>query len=83
MRNYLILKERVAAFRADPEVAAALDARRGSTSSASRRSPTGETLDACAPRRSTSRTSTPRSAAGLGFERLDQLAMEHLLGAAC
>ena len=81
MRNYLLLRDRVRAFRADPEVHAALEAAKV----AELAEPTlgsGETLadlraehpdlvgaaDALAPR-------------GLAFEALDQLAMEHLLGA--
>ncbi len=77
MRNYLILREKVRAFRADPEVAEALRASPGSGSS---RSPTlapGETwrdvreatadVDALARR-------------GLAYEHLDQIALEHLYG---
>ncbi|MFD9904578.1 xylose isomerase [Streptomyces sp. NPDC059063] len=80
MRNYLILRERSASFRADPEVRAALrDARLHELAQ-----PTAEDglaglladpsayeefdLDAAAAR-------------GMAFERLDQLAMDHLLGA--
>jgi xylose isomerase len=77
MRTYLILKERARAFRADPEVQEALAASRVEQLAV----PTlasGETyaslgtddfdLDAAAAR-------------GYHYERLDQLAVEHLLGA--
>ncbi|MFG3345917.1 xylose isomerase [Streptomyces sp. NPDC048018] len=78
MRNYLILKERAAAFRADPEVAAALTASRLHELAAPTAAdglaglladPTAyETFDAGA--------AAERS---MAFERLDQLALEHLL----
>jgi xylose isomerase len=76
MRNYLILREKTRAFRADPEVVAALAAARvdqlftptlaeGETIQTLR----GEAFD-------------PEEAArrGMAFERLDQLALEHLYG---
>ena len=76
MRNYLILRDKVRKFRADPEVAEALAAAKVAELS----QPTladGETwrdvhevsidVDAYAGR-------------GLGYERLDQLALEHLYG---
>ncbi|WP_440067653.1 xylose isomerase [Streptosporangium sp. OZ121] len=76
MRTYLILKEKVAAFRADPEVAEALAASRVAELSEPTLAP-GETiadlnrdefdLDAVAAR-------------GFHFTRLNQLAMDHLLG---
>jgi xylose isomerase len=76
MRNYLILREKVAAFRADPEVAAALAAARVPDLSL----PTlgdGESWRDV-------RGFTPDIAAlaerGMAFERLDQLALEHLYG---
>jgi xylose isomerase len=76
MRNYLILREKVQAFRADPEVAEALAAARITEIT----QPTlgaGETLDELR-----KATFDPEALAqrGLGFERLDQLAMDHLLG---
>jgi xylose isomerase len=76
MRNYLILKEKALAFRADPEVAEALDAARVGELAV----PTmgeGETLDALRAETFDPQTLGKR---GLQFERLDQLAMEHLLG---
>jgi xylose isomerase len=76
MRNYLILREKVRAFRADPEVAAAAAAARVPDLSL----PTlaeGETWRDI-------RDFAPDTAAlgtrGMGFERLDQLALEYLYG---
>jgi xylose isomerase len=76
MRNYLILREKVRAFRADPEVAGALGAARVAELSL----PTlgdGETWRDL-------HGFTPDIAAlaerGMAFERLDQLALEHLYG---
>jgi xylose isomerase len=79
MRTYLLLAERARAFRADPEVAEALAASRVPELA----TPTlaagegwrelleaGDTLDVDAV-----------GARGMRYERLDQLAMEHLLGA--
>jgi xylose isomerase len=82
MRNYLILKERSLAFRADPEVQAALAASRLDQLA----QPTlgaGETLDGLLTDRSAFEDFDVQSAAerGMAFERLDQLAMDHLLGA--
>jgi xylose isomerase len=76
MRNYLILKEKALAFRADPEVAEALDVARVGELAV----PTlgeGESLDELR-----AETFDPKALGerGLHFERLDQLAMEHLLG---
>jgi xylose isomerase len=76
MRNYLILRERAAAFRADPEVRQALAAARVDEL----RQPTlaaGETL---ADVRAESYDVEALAARGMAFERLDQLAMDHLLG---
>jgi xylose isomerase len=77
MRNYLLLQERVRAFRADPEVQEAA----GSARVGELGVPTlaeGETL---AQLRAEPHDADGLAGAGLGFERLDQLAMEHLLGA--
>jgi xylose isomerase len=76
MRNYLIFKERAAAFRADPEVQEALKASRVDELSV----PTvgaGESLEDFR-----NEQFDPEAAAlrGFHFERLDQLAMDHLLG---
>jgi xylose isomerase len=76
MRNYLILRERAAAFRADPVVRQAFtDARVDELTR-----PTldaGETLAAV---RGEAPDVAALAARGMAFERLDQLAMEHLLG---
>jgi xylose isomerase len=76
MRNYLILRERVRSFRADPDVAAALAAARVDELS----QPTlaeGETI---ASLRAEEFDVDKLAARGSAFEALDQLAMEHLLG---
>jgi xylose isomerase len=76
MRNYLILREKVRAFRADPEVVEALGAARVPDLAL----PTlgdGESLDAL---RAETHDPDAMAARGMNFERLDQLAMEHLLG---
>jgi len=79
MRNYLILRERSRAFRADPEVQQALRTSKlneltrptlaeGETYATLREEDWGDAdVEALAGR-------------GMGFERLDQLAMDHLLG---
>ncbi|GAA2583787.1 xylose isomerase [Dactylosporangium fulvum] len=76
MRNYLILRERVQSFRADPEVAAALEAARVNELY----EPTlaeGETIESL---RAEDFDVDKLAARGAAFEYLDQLAMEHLLG---
>jgi xylose isomerase len=76
MRNYLIFKERAAAFRADPEVKAALDA----TNAAGLAQPTlapGETLDEL---RKEEFDIEAAAARGRGYERVDQLALDFLFG---
>ncbi|MFD5428945.1 xylose isomerase [Streptomyces sp. NPDC127084] len=80
MRNYLILKERAAAFRADPEVADALRAARLDELAL----PTAEDglAGLLADRTAFEEFDVPAAAArGMAFERLDQLAMDHLLAA--
>jgi xylose isomerase len=82
MSTYLMLKERAAAYRADPEVQAALEA----AGVASLRTPTldpEESLtDLLADRSSFEDYDAERAAEhGFGFVRLNQLALEHLLGA--
>jgi len=76
MRNYLILREKVRAFRADPEVTDALRAARVDqlalptlAAGETWRDVRGFTGDAAA-----------LGARGMAFERLDQLALEHLYG---
>ena len=76
MRNYLIFKERAAAFRADPEVVQALEASRVPELS----QPTldeGESLSDLLDEEIDLDRVGER---GYHFERLDQLALEHLLG---
>ena len=81
MRNYLILKERAAAFRADPAVQEALRAARLDQLA----QPTvaeGEGLAGLLADRASFEDFDVEAAAARGsaFEALDQLAMEHLLG---
>ncbi|MEN8651955.1 xylose isomerase [Streptomyces sp. 21So2-11] len=80
MRNYLILKERAAAFRADPEVREALIASRLDELA----QPTAaDGLAALLADRGSYEEFDATAAAerGMAFERLDQLAMDHLLAA--
>jgi xylose isomerase len=76
MRNYLILKAKVEAFRADPEVVEALAEARVPELSEPTVAP-GETL---AELRAETVDVQALASKGMAFERLDQLAMEHLLG---
>jgi xylose isomerase len=78
MRTYLILKDRAAAFRADPEVTAAMAAA-GVPDLAIPSLGPGETLDELLADDSFDPDAAARQ--GRGYERLDQLAVEHLLGA--
>ncbi|HEX2362764.1 MAG TPA: xylose isomerase [Jiangellaceae bacterium] len=76
MRNYLILRAKVRSFRSDPEVVEALAAARVPELA----EPTvaeGESLDAL---RGEAFDLDALASRGMHFERLDQLAMEHLLG---
>jgi xylose isomerase len=83
MRTYLLLKERAAAFRADPEVQEALQAARVAELS----QPTlreGETVEQLVADRSAWEdfdADAYLGGKGFGFVRLQQLATEHLLGA--
>ncbi|MCM2579568.1 xylose isomerase [Streptomyces meridianus] len=82
MRNYLLLKQRALAFRSDPAVQEALRASRLDELAR----PTlaeGETASSLLSDRSAFEDFDPDAAAarGMAFEQLDQLAMEHLLGA--
>jgi xylose isomerase len=77
MRNYLVLREKVTAFRADPDVQQALaDARvpELSTPTLSAGETWQDLVDAPAP------DVEALGARGMAFERLDQLALEHLYG---
>ena len=83
MRMYLLLKQRAAAFRADPEVGEALEIARVDEL----RRPTlgpGETYRELLVDRSAYEEFDAESyfgAKGFGFVRLNQLAVEHLMGA--
>jgi xylose isomerase len=82
MRTYLLLRERAKAFRADPEVREALE----TTGVTSLREPTlapGETLADLQNDRSAFEDFDPdvAGARGYGVSRLNQLALEHVLGA--
>ena len=82
MRTYLLLKERAAAFRADPEVSQAMAASRVGEL----REPTlsaGETIDDLLADRSAYEDfdADAVGAPGYGFVRLNQLAVEHLMRA--
>ncbi|MCU1570715.1 MAG: xylA [Naasia sp.] len=83
MANYLLLKERAAAFRADPEVQEALEASKVTELGR----PTlneGESYDDLLADRSAYEdfdASPYLGGKGFGFVRLQQLATEHLLGA--
>jgi xylose isomerase len=76
MRNYLILREKARAFRADPEVQAALAASRTHELAESTLGK-GETWRDI---REVTVDADALGARGMGYERLDQLALEHLYG---
>ncbi len=83
MRNYLLLKERAASFRADPEVQNALAAAKVYELEQPTLSP-GETVESLKADRSAwedFNTDAYFNGKGFGFIRLQQLATEHLLGA--
>ncbi|WP_335987347.1 xylose isomerase [Glycomyces sp. MUSA5-2] len=76
MRNYKILKEKVAAFRADPEVQEALKAARVDQLA----TPTLSEGETWADLKSVEVDVEGLAAKGMAFEALDQLALEHLYG---
>ncbi|MGP4021436.1 xylose isomerase [Saccharopolyspora sp. 5N708] len=77
MRNYLILKERAAAFRADPRVKEALEASRVNELA----TPTLATGETAAALLADDDFDVEAAAArGMHYERLDQLALDHLMG---
>ncbi|GAB3087743.1 xylose isomerase [Micromonospora schwarzwaldensis] len=82
MSTYLLLKERAKAFRADPEVAEALAASRVAELSTPTLNP-GEGHAELLADRTAFEEFDPEAAGakGFGFVRLNQLAVEHLLGA--
>ncbi len=77
MRTYLILRERAAAFRADPEVQEALKAARVDQLGEPTMSD-GETIEAL---RAEEIDAAAVGARSMSFSRIDQLAIEHILGA--
>jgi len=82
MRTYLLLKERAKAFRADPEVQAALEKSKVSELAVPTLSP-GESYDDLLADRSAFEDfdADGVGAVGYGFGELDQLAVEHAMGA--
>ncbi len=76
MRNYLILREKARAFRADPEVAKALAAARVGELAL----PTLGAGETWRDVRDFRPDTEALAARGMSFERLDQLALEHLYG---
>ena len=79
MRNYLILKERAAAFRADPRVQDALRASRVGELAAPTLGAGEQVTDLLGENDFDVEAAAAR---GMHFEHLDQLAMDHLLGIA-
>ncbi|MCI2417845.1 xylose isomerase [Saccharopolyspora sp. K220] len=77
MRNYLILKERAAAFRADPRVKEAIEASRVNELA----TPTLTSGETAADLLADDKFDVEAAAArGMHYERLDQLALDHLMG---
>jgi xylose isomerase len=76
MRNYLILREKARAFRADPEVIAAL----ADSGVAELTVPTLAEGETWRDVRDTAIDADALGRRGLAYERLDQLALEHLYG---
>lgn len=76
MRNYLILREKSRAFRGDPEVQEALRLARVDQLGV----PTLGEGESLADLRAEAFDPDAAAARGMGFERLDQLALEHLYG---
>ena len=82
MRTYLLLKERAAAFRADPEVQAALKVAGVADLKVPTLSPGESYSDLLADRGSFEDYDADKAAErGYGFVKLNQLAVEHLMGA--
>ncbi|MCL6550611.1 MAG: xylose isomerase [Acidothermus cellulolyticus] len=82
MRTYLLLKQRAKAFRADPEVQAALAASRVPELAVPTLGEGESYADLLADRSAWEEFDVDRAAnQGYGYARLDQLAIEHLLGA--
>jgi len=82
MRTYLLLKERAAAFRADPEVQAALEASRVAQLAVPTLADGESYMDLLADRSAFEEFDADAAGArGAGYVHLNQLAVEHLLGA--
>jgi xylose isomerase len=82
MRTYLILKERAAAFRADPEVQQAWESSRSTHLATPTLAPGESYADLLADRSAFEDFDADAvGARGMHYSRLDQLAIEHLLGA--
>ena len=81
MRMYLLLKERAAAFRADPEVKEALEAARVHELSVPTLNAGEKWGDVMADDTIANFDVDTAGARGYGFVRLHQLAVEHLMGA--
>jgi xylose isomerase len=82
MGTYLLLKERAAAFRADPEVQEALRASQVAELSVPTLGESESYSDLLADRSASEEFDVKRLGAhGYGFSHLDQLAVEHVLGA--
>ncbi|MGW0431069.1 xylose isomerase [Micromonospora sp. NPDC003197] len=82
MRTYLLLKERAAAFRADPEVQEALVASKVADLGTPTLDPAEGYAELLADRSAFEEFDADSAGAqGYGFVRLNQLALEHLLGA--
>jgi xylose isomerase len=81
MRNYLVLRERAAAFRTDPAVRDALTASRLDQLARATLAPGEKLADLLADRGAFEDFDVEAAAArGMAFEQLDQLALDHLLG---
>jgi len=81
MRNYLALKQKAAAFRADPAVQAALRASRLDELARPTLAPAETLADLLADRSAYEDFDADAVAGrGMAFEQLDQLALDHLLG---
>jgi xylose isomerase len=76
MRNYLVLRSKTRAFRADPEVQEAMAAARVGELAV----PTLAAGESVQSLREEAFDPDAAGARGMGFERLDQLALEHLYG---
>ena len=81
MRTYILLREKAAAFRADPRVQEALEASRVSGTSVPTLAP-GETYDDLVADVEAHFDVVAAGARGYSYAQLDQLAVEHVLGTA-